>query len=308
MKLEEVPDPEPQRGEVLLKLEVAGVNFIDVNERSGAYKVSMPFTPGSEGAGIVTELGEGVDGISIGDRMAFARIRRAYAEYITAPADRLVSIPEGMSSSLAAGAMLQGMTAHYLVNSICQMEPGNWCLVHAAAGGVGLLLTQMATTKGLRVIGTASSEAKGERARAAGAEHVIIYKENQFADEVMDITQGQGVRAVFESVGKTTFDESLRSLARRGFLILFGQSSGPVDPFDPRRLQHGGSLFLTRPALVDYIATREDLVQRSSAVLGSIAAGDLEIHLHATLPLSDASEAHRAIEERTTTGKLLLAI
>jgi NADPH2:quinone reductase len=308
MKLEEVPDPEPQRGEVLLKLEVAGVNFIDVNERSGAYKVSMPFTPGSEGAGIVTELGEGVDGISIGDRMAFARIRRAYAEYITAPADRLVSIPEGMSSSLAAGAMLQGMTAHYLVNSICQMEPGNWCLVHAAAGGVGLLLTQMATTKGLRVIGTASSEAKGERARAAGAEHVIIYKENQFADEVMDITQGQGVRAVFESVGKTTFDESLRSLARRGFLILFGQSSGPVDPFDPRRLQHGGSLFLTRPALVDYIATREDLVQRSSAVLGSIAAGDLEIHLHATLSLSDASEAHRAIEERTTTGKLLLAI
>ncbi|MGH2734973.1 MAG: quinone oxidoreductase family protein [Actinomycetota bacterium] len=306
MRIEQVPKPEATEGQAVVRIEAAGVNFIDVNQRSGAYKVALPFTPGTEGAGVVAEIGEGVAGLAPGDRVAFAAVPGAYTEYAVVPADRLVTLPDEVGTEQAAAVMLQGMTAHYLVNSVCRLEKGNWCLIHAAAGGVGLLLTQMAKNHGLRVIGTTSTSAKAEHSRAAGAAHVIDYSKGTFADAVMEVTGGQGVRAVFESVGKATFDESLRCLAPRGSLILFGQASGPVDPFDPRRLQQGGSLYLTRPGLVDYISTREELLWRSGEVLSGVASGELDVRVHASFPLEDAAEAHRALESRTPSGKLIL--
>ena len=306
LSVEDVPDPTPSEGEVLVKLEAIGVNFIDVNQRSGAYKVALPFTPGTEGAGVVADIGPGVSEVSVGDRVAFAGVPGAYAEYMVVKADRLVPVPDGITTEQAGAVMLQGMTAHYLVNSICTFEEGDWCLVHAAAGGVGLLLTQMAQRLGLRVVGTVSTSAKAERARAAGADHVVVYSDADFEAAVRDVTEGRGARAVYESVGKTTFDKSLRCLAPRGYLILFGQTSGPVDPVDPRRLQQGRSLFLTRPGLVDYTATRDDLLWRSREVLSLVAEGDLQVHVHARFDLEAPSEAHQALESRTTIGKLIL--
>ena len=306
LSVEDVPVPTPSEGEALVKLEAVGVNFIDVNQRSGAYKVELPFTPGTEGAGLVTDTGPGVSEISVGDRVAFAGVPGAYAEYLVVRADRLVSVPDGVTTQQAGAVMLQGMTAHYLLNSICTFEDGDWCLVHAAAGGVGLLLTQMARRLGLGVVGTVSTSTKAERVRAAGADHVVIYSEADFEAAVRDVTEGRGVRAVYESVGKATFDGSLRCLAPRGYLILFGQTSGPVDPFDPRRLQQGRSLFLTRPGLVDYVSTREDLLWRSREVLSLVAEGELDVHVHARFDLDAPSEAHRALESRATIGKLIL--
>jgi NADPH2:quinone reductase len=306
LSVEDVPVPTPSEGEALVRLEAVGVNFIDLNQRSGAYKVSLPFTPGTEGAGVVTDTGPGVSEVSVGDRVAFAGQPGAYSEYITVRAHRLVPVPDGVTTEQAAAVILQGMTAHYLLNSICTFDEGDWCLVHAAAGGVGLLLTQMARLMDLRVVGTVSTSTKAERARAAGADHVVIYSERDFVADVRDVTEGRGVRAVYESVGKTTFDDSLRCLAPRGFLILFGQASGPVDPFDPRRLQQGKSLFLTRPGLVDYISTRDELLWRSREVLSLVAEGGLHVHVHARFDLEAPSEAHRALESRTTIGKLIL--
>jgi NADPH2:quinone reductase len=306
LSVEDVPVPTPSEGEALVKLEAVGVNFIDVNQRSGAYKVELPFTPGTEGAGLVTDTGPGVSEISVGDRVAFAGVPGAYAEYLVVRADRLVSVPDGVTTQQAGAVMLQGMTAHYLLNSICTFEDGDWCLVHAAAGGVGLLLTQMARRLGLGVVGTVSTSTKAERVRAAGADHVVIYSEADFEAAVRDVTEGRGVRAVYESVGKATFDDSIRCLAPRGYLILFGQTSGPVDPVDPRRLQQGRSLFLTRPGLVDYVSTREDLLWRSREVLSLVAEGELDVHVHARFDLDAPSEAHRALESRATIGKLIL--
>lgn len=306
MSVEDVPVPKPSEGEGLVKLDAVGVNFIDVNQRSGAYKVALPFTPGTEGAGVVADTGPKVSGVSVGDRVTFAGEPGAYADYVIVKADRLAPVPDGVTTEQAAAVMLQGMTAHYLLNSICAFEEGDWCLVHAAAGGVGLLLTQMARRVGLRVVGTVSTSAKAERARAAGAEHVVIYSEEDFVQGVRDVTEGRGVRAVYESVGKATFDYSMRCLAPRGYLILFGQTSGPVDPVDPRRLQQGRSLLLTRPGLVDYIPTRDDLLWRSGEVLSLVAEGGLHVHVHARFGLEAPSEAHRALESRTTIGKLIL--
>ena len=300
LSVEDVPVPTPSEGEALVKLEAVGVNFMDVNQRSGAYKVELPFTPGTEGAGVVIDLGPGVSGVSVGDRVAFAGVPGAYAEYLVVRADRLVSVPDGVTTQQAGAVMLQGMTAHYLLNSICTFEDGDWCLVHAAAGGVGLLLTQMAQRLGLRVVGTVSTSAKAERARAAGADHVVIYSDADFEAAVRDVTEGRGVRAVYESVGKTTFDKSLRCLAPRGYLILFGQTSGPVDPVDPRRLQQGRSLFLTRPGLVDYIATRDELVWRSSEVLSLVADGALDVHVHARFALDAPSDARELLKRSAT--------
>ena len=306
LSVEDVALPTPSEGEALVKLEAVGVNFIDVNQRSGAYKVALPFTPGTEGAGVVTETGPGVSEVSVGDRVAFAGEPGAYSEYFVVKADRLVAVPDGVTTEQAGAVMLQGMTSHYLLNSICTFEEEDWCLVHAAAGGVGLLLTQMARRLGLRVVGTVSTSAKAERARAGGADHVVIYSEEDFEAAVRDVTEGRGVRAVFESVGKATFDHSLRCLAPRGYLILFGQTSGPVDPVDPRRLQQGRSLFLTRPALVDYISTRDALLWRSREVLSLVAEGGLHVHVHERFDLEAASEAHRALASRATVGKLIL--
>jgi NADPH2:quinone reductase len=306
LSVEDVPVPKPSEGEALVKLEAIGVNFIDVNQRSGAYKIALPFTPGTEGAGVVADTGPGVSDVSVGDRVAFAGEPGTYAEYVVVKAVRLVPVPDGVTTEQAAAVMLQGMTAHYLLNSICTFEEGDWCLVHAAAGGVGLLLTQMARRLGLRIVGTVSTSAKAESASAAGADQIVIYSEADFESAVRDVTEGRGVRAVYESVGKTTFDKSLRCLAPRGYLILFGQTSGPVDPVDPRRLQQGRSLFLTRPGLVDYISTRDDLLWRSREVLSLVAEGDLHVQVHARFDLEAASEAHRALESRATIGKLIL--
>ena len=306
MVVEEDEVPYPAEGQALVRLDAIGVNFIDVNQRSGAYPVSLPFTPGTEGAGVVEAVGPGVSEVSPGDRVGYAGVPAAYSQYATAKASRLVPVPDAVGTDLAAAVMLQGMTAHYLVNSICTFDQGDWCVIHAAAGGVGLLLTQLAKRRGLQVIGTVSTAEKADRARGAGADHAIDYTRVDFAAVVHELTHGAGVRAVFESVGKSTFDKSLDCLSKRGYMVLFGQASGPVDPVDIRRLQRGGSLFLTRPALVDYTSTHEELLWRGQEILGLIASGDLEVHIYERYPLTEAPAAHRALQTRQTTGKLLL--
>ena len=305
MQIEEVPAPEPGSGEVRVRTEAIGVNFIDINHRSGAYPVQLPFTPGSEAAGVVDELGEGVESVERGQRVAFVRGRGAYAEQVLVEADRLVAIPDGVDDATAAAALLQGMTSHYLLNSICSFEPGDWCLVHAAAGGVGTLLTQMAKLKDLRVIGTTSTATKAEIARAAGADHVIVYSEEDFVERTREFTGGAGVRAVFDAVGKDTFEDSLRCLARYGHMIFYGQASGPPGPLDPRRLAKG-SLFLTRPSFDDYISTPEDTLWRGAEVLDLVARGKMEVRIFERYVLADAPDAHRALQSRATTGKLVL--
>ena len=306
MVVEEVEAPDPAEGQALVRLDAIGVNFIDVNQRSGAYPISLPFTPGTEGAGVVEAVGPRVSEVSPGDRVGYAGVPAAYSQYATAKASRLVPLPDAVGTDLAAAVMLQGMTAHYLVNSICTLDEGDWCLIHAAAGGVGLLLTQLAKRRGLQVIGTVSTAEKADRARRAGVDHAIDYTREDFAAVVDELTHGAGVRAVFESVGKSTFDKSLECLSKRGYMVLFGQASGPVDPVDIRRLQRGGSLFLTRPALVDYTSTDEELLWRGQEILGLVATGDLEVHVHERYPLTEAPAAHRALQTRQTTGKLLL--
>ncbi len=307
LRHEQVPDPAPGPGQALIRLAAIGVNFIDVYFRTGLYKpAGLPFTPGQEGAGTVEAVGEGVTEVATGDRVAWTGVQGSYAELATVPADRLVKLPAGLDFRQGAAALLQGMTAHYLACSTYSLKPGDTCLVHAAAGGVGLLLCQIARLRGARVFGTASTPEKAALAREAGAEEVILYTEHDFAVEVRRLTGGRGVQAVYDGVGRTTFDGSLACLAPRGMLVLFGQSSGPVPPFDPARLAAGGSLFLTRPSLAHYMAQREELLERAADVLGWIVAERLRLRIGAEYPLAEAAAAHRALEGRETTGKVLL--
>ncbi len=305
--LEDVPQPVPGRGEVLVQIEVVGVNFIDVYQRSGAYRLATPFTLGQEAAGVVVAVDPGVRDVKPGSRVAYTGVQGAYAEFAAVPADRVVLLPDGLDAKQGAAAMLQGMTAHYLACSTYPLKPGDSCVVHAAAGGVGLLLCQIAKRRGARVIGTVSTAAKAAVARAAGADEVIRYSEQDFETEVKRLSGGAGVEVVYDSVGKTTFEQGLNVLARRGVMVLYGQSSGPVAALDPQILNQKGSLYLTRPSLQHYIATRAELLARSGEVLAWIAAGALRLRIGLELPLARAAEAHRQLEGRQTTGKVLLS-
>lgn len=302
----DVDQPAPKAGEALVKIEAIGVNFIDVYHRTGLYPLPLPFTPGMEAAGTVEAVGPDAGDIQVGDRVAYAMAVGSYAEYATVPAAKLVKVPDHLDARQAAAAMLQGMTAHYLVTSTYTLKSGDAVLVHAAAGGVGLLLIQMAKRIGARVFGTVSTEEKARLAREAGADEIILYTEQDFQAEVRRLTEGKGVQVVYDSVGKTTFMKSLDSLAPRGMLALFGQSSGPVQAFDPALLAQKGSLFLTRPSLAQYTLTREELLWRAGDVLKWISSGELNLRIGETFPLSEAAAAHRQLEGRKTTGKVLL--
>ena len=306
LRYEEIEGAAPGPGQVLVKIEAAGVNFIDVYQRTGLYKVPLPFTLGQEAAGTVAALGPGVTDPKVGDGVAYTSVLGAYAEYAVVPADRLVALPDGVSAKQGAAAMLQGLTAHYLATSTYPLKPGDACLVHAAAGGVGLLLCQIAKLRGARVLGTVSTREKAALARAAGADEVILYTEQDFESEVKRLTSGAGLQVIYDSVGKTTFEKGLSCLARRGMMVLYGQSSGPVGLFDPQVLSQKGSLFLTRPTLAHYIATRADLLERAGEVLDWIKSGKLSVRIDRELPLAQAAEAHRLLEGRKTTGKVLL--
>jgi NADPH2:quinone reductase len=307
MEVVEMPVPQPKANEAVVKLAAAGVNFVDVYFREGRYKAAvLPFVLGQEGAGVVTEVGAEAKSVKVGDRVAWTGVQGAYAEYAAVPADRLVPIPQAVSDQQAAAAMLQGMTAHYVSHDTYQLKQGETALVHAAAGGVGLLLVQMAHHIGARVIATVSTEEKAKLARAAGAHEVILYTHDDFEAETKRLTDGKGVNVVYDSVGKTTFEKGLNVLRPRGMMVLFGGSSGAVPPFDPVLLSQKGSLYLTRPTLVNYIATREELVARSGAVFNMIATGKLKLRIEHTYPLAEVQRAHRDLEERKTTGKLLL--
>jgi NADPH2:quinone reductase len=306
MRLESVPDPTPGAGDALVRMESVGVNFIDCYFRKGQYPTPLPFTPGSEGAGIVVAVGDGVTDVAVGDRVASQNFVGAYAELALAPAHRLVVLPDGMPARDGAAAMLQGMTAHYLAASTHTLQAGDCCLVHAAAGGVGLLLCQIARRHGAFVIGTVSTPEKAALARAAGANETILYTKQDFVAEVKRITGGVGVQVVYESVGATTFLKGFDCLAPRGLMALFGQSSGRVEPIDPQVLNRKGSLFLTRPTLGHYVATTAELRWRAGEVLGWIRDGSLRLRIDRELPLARAADAHRALEGRETTGKVLL--
>jgi len=306
LQLAELPIPEPGPGQVLIRVEATGVNFIEVYFRKGVYKTAFPLTPGSEAAGTVEELGPGVNGFKAGDAVASTAVIGSYAEYALVPAAQLVKVPDGVSLECAAAVLLQGMTAHYLTRSTYPLKAGETALVHAGAGGVGLLLTQMAAHIGARVITTVSTKAKAALSREAGASDVILYTEQEFEPEVKRLTGGKGVDVVYDSVGKTTFDGSLNCLRPRGMLVLFGASSGPVPPFDPILLNSKGSLFLTRPTLWHYIATRAELESRAGDVLGWAASGELKVRTEHTYPLAEAAQAQIDLEERKTTGKILL--
>jgi len=306
MELVEWPVPEPKANEAVVKLSAAGVNFIDVYHREGRYKVPLPFVLGQEGAGVVQAVGPDVHSLKKGDRVAWASQLGSYAEYAAVPADRLVPIPAGVSDQQAAAAMLQGMTAHYLSHGTFPLKRGDTALVHAAAGGVGLLLTQMAHNIGVRVIATVSTEEKARLAREAGADEIILYSQQDFEAETKRLTNGKGVDVVYDSVGKTTFEKGLNVLRPRGMMVLFGGSSGAVPPFDLIALSTKGSLFVTRPTLGHYTLTREELLSRASAVFEMIGAGKLKLRIEHTYPLAEARRAHRDLEGRKTTGKLLL--
>lgn len=306
LRVETIPIPRPGEGEALVRVEAAGVNFIDVYKRTGLYTIPLPATLGEEGAGTVVAVGGGVTEVREGDRVAWAMHLGAYAQHAAVPAAKLVPLPAEVSAALGAAVMLQGMTAHYLATSTYPLREGDRCLVHAAAGGTGLLLVQIAKRRGAFVIATAGSDEKAELARAAGADEVIVYTRRDFADEVRRITGGRGVQVVYDSVGKTTFLPGLDLLVPRGTMVLFGQSSGPVAPIDPQLLNQKGSLFLTRPTLGHYIATREELLWRTGELFGWMAKGELSVRVGAEYPLADAAEAHRALEGRRTTGKVLL--
>ena len=306
LTLEEIPDPVPGPGEALVRIEAVGVNFIEVYQREGLYPMQRPYTPGREGAGTVVAVGEGVTLVRVGDNVASESLNGSYAELATAKADRLVVLPEELDAQAGAAAMLQGMTAHYLATATYPLSPGEWCVIHAAAGGVGLCLCQIAAHRGARIIGTVSNAEKAKLATEAGAQKVILYTEEDFAPKVRRHTEGRGAHVVYDSVGKDTFQGSLDCLAVRGMLVLFGQSSGPVPPFDPQLLNRKGSLFLTRPTLGHYVATRDELVTRAEEVLGWVADGSLRLRIDRTVPLADAADAHRALEARKTAGKVLL--
>jgi len=306
LRLEDVPTPEPGPGQIRLKIEAAGVNFIDIYQRKGQYKMPLPFTAGGEAAGTVDALGTGVSDVRVGERVALVDVAGAYAQYALASAERVVRIPDGISTQVAAAVMLQGMTAHYLATSTFPLQAGQTALIQAAAGGVGQLLVQIAKKRGARVIGTAGSEEKARLARAAGADEVILYMQQDFEAETKRLTGGAGLHVVYDSVGQTTFNKGLNVLRRRGFMVLFGQSSGPVPPLDPQILNAKGSLFLTRPTLRDYIATRDELMSRASDLFAWIAAGELRVHIDKTFSLADAAAAHQYLEDRKTQGKVLL--
>jgi NADPH:quinone reductase len=306
MELADVPVPQPKSNEVVVKIKAAGVNFIDVYNREGHYKAPLPLILGQEGAGTVIAVGSDVRNFAVGDPVAYTSVLGSYADYAAVPADRLVKIPSGVSERDAAAAMLQGMTAHYLSHDTYPLKKGETALIHAAAGGVGLLLVQMAHNIGARVIATVSTEEKAKLAREAGAHEVILYTQSDFEVETKRLTGGKGVDVVYDSVGKTTFDKGLNVLRPRGMMVLFGGSSGPVSPIDPLVLTRKGSLFLTRPSLNNYIITAEELQQRAGAVLGMIAAGKLKLRIEHVYPLAGAQQAHRDLEGRKTTGKILL--
>lgn len=306
LTFEDVPDPTPKAGEAVVRVDAAGLNFIDTYQRSGAYKIPLPTVLGQEGAGTVTAVGAGVTGVKAGDKVAWTGILGSYAEQIAVPADRLVSLSAGMNTKQGAAMMLQGMTAHYLACTTYPLKSGDTCLVHAGAGGVGLLLTQIAKMRGARVITTVSTEEKAKLSREAGADHVVLYTSQDFEEAVKEVTGGKKVQVVYDSVGKTTLEKSLNCLAPRGMLALFGQSSGAVGPFDPQILAQKGSLFFTRPTLVNYIASREELQQRAGDIVSWISSGKLRLRTEFEFPLREATEAHRALEGRKTTGKVLL--
>jgi NADPH2:quinone reductase len=306
LKIEEVPVPIPGEEQALVRLEAIGVNFIDVYHRTGLYKIAPPFTPGMEGAGVVESVGKSVKDVQAGDRVAYAMAIGSYAEKALVPAWQLVKLPNGVDARLGAAIMLQGMTAHYLTQTTYPVKSGDSVLVHAAAGGVGLLVVQMAKKKGARVIGTVSTEEKAKLSREAGADEIIFYTQKDFEAEIKRLTQGKGVQVVYDSVGKSTFEKSLNCLVPRGMLVLFGQSSGPAPPFDPGLLASKGSLFLTRPSLTQYAATRQELLSRAGEVLDWVASGALKVRMEKTFPLAHAIEAHRQLEGRLTTGKVLL--
>ena len=307
LRYDEVPTPSPQAGEALVEIAAIGVNFIDVQHREGRYKgPALPFTLGSEAAGTIAAVGAGVTEVSVGDRVAYAMVVGAYADYAVVPAKRLVKVPSEIDLRTAAGVMLQGLTAHYLTHSTYAIKPGDTALVHAAAGGAGQLVTQVARLRGATVYGTVGGEAKAAIARRAGAAATIDYRTKDFEAEIKKLTNGRGVDVVYDSVGKDTFEKSLNSLRPRGMLALFGFSSGPVAPFDPAVLGVKGSLFLTRPGLNQYIATREELIGRANDLFAWLAAGKLNVAIDRELPLAEAAQAHRALESRRTAGKLLL--
>jgi NADPH:quinone reductase len=307
MRLEEIDPPELPPGHLRVRVGAAGVNFIDVYRRTGLYPVPVPYTPGLEAAGEVVEVGAEVSGWRVGERAAWSSVPGSYAEEVAAPAGQVVRVPDGVDDASAAAAMLQGMTAHYLTHSTRPLTPGDSCLVHAAAGGVGLLLIQMAKRRGAKVFGTVSTEDKARIAREAGADEVILYSRQDFEAEVKRATEGRGVDVVYDSVGQATFQKSLASLAPRGMLVLFGQSSGPVAPVNPAELASRGSLFLTRPSLFHYVADRPSLEGRAGDVLSWVASGELKLRIDRTLPLAEAAEAHRLLEARRTVGKVLLS-
>lgn len=306
LRFEDVPLPEPGPGEARVKLHASGVNYIDIYHRTGLYKSPLPFTPGMEGAGVVDALGADVSDLRVGERVAYAMSQGSYAEYAIVAAWKLVPLPEGLDFSTAAAAILQGMTAHYLTHSTYPLQPGETALIHAAAGGTGQLLVQMAKQRGARVIGTVSTEEKAALARAAGADEVILYTQTDFVQEVKRLTDGRGVEVVYDSVGQATFAKSLDCLKPRGYLVLFGQASGPVPPCDPSLLSAKGSLFLTRPTLAHYTATPQELRQRADDVFSWVMDGRLKLRIERAFPLAEAAEAHRQLEERSTSGKLLL--
>ena len=302
----EVPVPDPAPGQVVVEVAAAGVNFIDVYQRSGAYPVPPPFVPGLEGAGTVLATAPDVSGVAVGDRVAWVNQPGGYAQHVAVPAAATVPVPAGVSAETAAAALLQGMTAHYLVHDTYPVRPGDTVLVHAAAGGMGRMLTQLARRRGARVVGTVSSAAKEEIARAAGADEVVLYDHADVAADVRALTGGEGVAAVYDGVGAPTFDASLAALRPRGTLALYGQSGGAVPPFDPQRLNAAGSVLLARPNLSHHIATRHELLARAGAVFGLIAAGHLNVHIGARYPLAEAPAAHTDLAGRRSTGKLLL--
>jgi NADPH2:quinone reductase len=306
MTLVDLPIPQPKPNEAVVQIKAAGVNFIDVYFREGRYPAPLPFVNGQEAAGVVTSIGAEVKNVNVGDRVAYTGALGSYAAYAAVPADRLIKIPDQLDFEPAAAAMLQGMTAHYLSHSTYPIKRGEIALIHAAAGGVGLLLVQMCKLLGARVIGTAGSEEKAALARDAGADDVIIYTSQDFEIETRRLTEGRGVHVVYDGVGQTTFEKDLKVLRRRGYLVLFGGSSGAVPPFDLLELTKHGSLFVTRPSLQHYAAAREELEQRSGDVLNMIVRGDLKLRIHKTYPLTEAEQAHRDLEGRRTTGKLLL--
>lgn len=306
LRYEDVPPPPLGAGEVLVKIEASGVNYIDIYHRTGLYPGTLPLTLGTEGAGVVAMVGDGVEDVRVNDRVAYTNVQGSYAEYAVVPAERLVPVPTELKLADAAAAMLQGMTAHYLTHSTYPIQTGDRVLVHAAAGGAGLLIVQMAKQRGAQVFGTVSTEEKAALARQAGADEVILYTQEDFEQAIRHHTDGKGVHVVYDSVGRDTFDKSLDCLALRGTMVLFGQSSGPVPPFDPSVLNAKGSLFLTRPTLFHYVADRADLLDRASAVLDMVLSGALTLRVERTFALDEAAEAHRQLESRRTTGKLLL--